>query len=162
MAMYISARDLSLKRHIAREYINKVVSEEVIYYKISLSDTVYNIYGESKAKMYLQPVKLTCMVDRMPQTSEEVEYGTSTNRMMNFNFLKDDLIDLSLVPEKGDIITWNESYFEVDTVVEDQLLSGKDSNYSLSPGLEKYGASWSIICECHLAHVSRLNIIQAR
>lgn len=162
MAMYSGQRDTSFKRRINRSFINRTVSEEVIYYKLSLADTVYNIYGESKKKMYMQPVMLTCIVDRQPQTNEDADYGVNTNRLVNFNMLKDDLIDLHLVPEKGDIITWNEGYYEVDNIVEDQLLVGKDPNYSLEQGLEKFGASWSIICEAHLTHINRLNIVQSR
>lgn len=162
MAMYNSARDVSFKRKVARSFMGRTVSIEVLYYKLSLSDTVYDIYGDSKAKMYFDPVLLVCSLERNPQTSDDGEYGTSTSRLNNFAFLKDDLIDLNLVPEKGDIIMWNESPFEVDLAVEDQLLSGKDPNYSLEAGLEKFGASWSIICESHLAHINRLNIVESR
>ena len=161
-AMYGSIRDTSFKRRVARSFINRTVSEEVIYNKLSLPDTVYDIYGDSKAKMYLNPVMLTCIVDRQPQTNEDADYGTNTNRLVNFNFLKDDLIPLALVPEKGDIITWNESYFEVNNVVEDQLLVGKDDNYALENGLGNFGRSWSIICEAHLTHINRLNIVTSR
>jgi hypothetical protein len=162
MAMYGGPRDTSLKRRINRSFINRTVSEEVVYYKLSLADTVYDIYGDSKAKMYMNPILLTCIVDRQPQTNEDADYGVNTNRLVNFNILKDDLIDLVLVPEKGDIITWNESYYEVGNIVEDQLLVGKDPNYSLQSGLEKFGSSWSIICECHLTHINRLNLVESR
>lgn len=160
--MFGGARDISLKRTIARSFINKTVSQEVIYYKLSLSETTYDIYGDSKKKMYMQPTLITCIVNRQPQESDNIEMGVTTNRLIDFAFLKDDLIDINLVPEKGDIIVWNESYYEVDLPVENQLIVGKDSNYSLQSGLEEYGRSWSIICQCFLTSVNRLNIIEAR
>ena len=142
--------------------MQKIVSEEVLYYKLSLADTEYDSYGDAKIKMYLSPSLLVTTVMRNPQVNEDADYGTSTSRKNDFAFLKADLIDLMLVPEKGDIIVWNESYFEVDNIIEDQLLSGKDPRYSLQAGMEKFGSSWSIICEAHLAHVNRLNIVQSR
>jgi hypothetical protein len=162
MALYSRGRDMNFKLLVNRSFINNKVSTEVIYYKLSLEDTKFDIYGESKSKMYKQPVLTTCIVDRLPQTNNEEVYGSDTARNINFNFLKADLALLSLVPEKGDIITWNESYFEVGNTVEDQLLGGKDPNYALEPTLNEFGASLSIICECHLINVNRLNLVQAR
>jgi hypothetical protein len=162
MALYSSARDISFKRRVTRSFMRAIVSEECVYYKLSLADTVYDIYGDSKAKMYFSPVLLVCTIERNPQENENLDAGTTTNRLIDFAFLKDDLIDLSLVPEKGDIIMWNESYYEVDLPVEDQLLSGKDPNYALQAGLEKFGASWSIICQSHLTNINKLNIVQSR
>ena len=162
MAMYGGARDNAFKRLVARSFMQRTVSEEVIYYKFSLENTPVNVYGESKKKMYLSPMLLVCTVDRNPQTNSNEMYGQDTDRLINFSFLKDDLIDINLVPEKGDFITWNESYYEVDNVVEDQLLVGKDPSYSLESGLEQFGSSWSITCETHLTNLNRLNIVQAR
>ena len=162
MALYSRGRDVNFKLLVNRSFIRAKVSTEVIYYKLSLEDTKYNLYGESKEKMYLQPVLTTCIVDRLPQGNNEEIYGSDSTRNMNFNFLKADLAELGVVPEKGDVITWNESYFEVGNVIEDQLLGGKDPNYALEPTLNEFGASLSIICECHLINVNKLNIIQAR
>ena len=160
--MYNRARDISLKRRVARSFMRRTVSLEVVYYKLSLQDTVYDLYGDSKAKMYMTPIMLVCSLERNPQTGDDGDWGTSTSRLNNFAFLKDDLRDLNLVPEKGDIIEWDNSFYEVDVVVEDQLLSGNDPDYALETSLNDYGSSWSIVCETHLAQVNRLNIVQSR
>ena len=81
---------------------------------------------------------------------------------MVFQFLKPDLILLDLIPEIGDVIMWNESYFEVDVAIEDQLFVGKDPNFAIAASNQNYGMSLSIICECHLTHVNRLNIVGSR
>lgn len=162
MPLYGGARDQSFKRRVNRSFMNRTVGQEVLYYKLSLADTVVNIYGESKSKMYYQPILVTCSVDRQPQTSTDIEAGPNTDRQVSFNFLRDDLIALNLLPEKGDVIVWNESYYEVDLPVEDQLLVGKDPDYSLQSGLEKFGNSLSIMCQSHLTNVNRLNLVKVR
>jgi len=162
MALYGRLKDSAFIRRVNRDFINRVVGEEVGYYKLSLSDTTVDIYGESSNKMYFNPILLTCIVQRNPQSNVQESYGNSTDRQIDFAFLKPDLIPIGLVPEKGDIIMWNESYYEVEIPIEDQLFVGKDPNYALTTSNQNYGMSLSIICQCHLTHVNRLNIIQSR
>jgi hypothetical protein len=162
MPLYGGSRDQSFKRRVNRSFMNRTVGQEVLYYKLSLKDTVVNIYGESKNKMYYQPILVTCRIDRQPQTADEADYGPTTERVVDFNFLRDDLIQINLVPEKGDIILWDEAYYEVNNTIEDQLLVGKDPDHSLQSGMEKFGNSLSIICKSQLTRVNKLNLVKVR
>jgi hypothetical protein len=119
------------------------------------------MYGESKNKMYNQPILIACLHTLDPQTSEDDTYGKSIAQTTEFRFLRDDLIDINLVAEAGDIICWLESYYEVDLVTETQFIMGKVPEYSLESDLEKYGESWSIICKTHLTGVNKLNITKS-
>lgn len=157
-ALYGGPRARSFFRHHNRQLLNRIVAEEVLYYKLSLKETKQNIYGESKDKVYYQPILLTCFYEVQDQTSEDAEYGKSRAQIVNFRFLRDDLIDLTLLPEAGDIIGWQESYYEVDLVIENQRVVGKNPEYSLQSDLEKYGESWSMICRSHLTNLNKLNI----
>jgi hypothetical protein len=160
MALFGGIRARSFFRHHNRQLLNRIISQEVLYYKLSLAETKHNIYGESKTKMYYQPILITCLYEVSEQTSEDAEYGKSRAQIVNFRFLRDDLIDLQLVPEPGDIIGWQESYYEVDLITENQRFMGKNPEYSLQSDLEKYGESWSMICRSHLTNVNKLNIIK--
>lgn len=159
-ALFGGPRARSFFRHHSRQIVNRIVAEEVLYYKLSISETRYNLYGESKNKMYKQPILIACFYAVQDQTSEDDTYGKSRAQQVDFRFLRDDLIDLNLVPEPGDIVCWQESYYEVDLVVENQRVMGKNPEYSLEADLEKYGESWSMICKSHLTAVNKLNIIQ--
>jgi hypothetical protein len=162
MALFGGPRARSFFRHHNRQLLNRVIAQEVLYYKLSLKETEVNIYGESKNKMYYQPILLTCLIEAQEQTSEDADYGKSRTQLNNFRFLRDDLIDLNLYPEAGDIIIWQESYYEVDLIVENQRVMGKNPEYSLQADLEKYGESWSMICRAHLTGVNKLNIIKSQ
>lgn len=161
MALFGGFRARSLFRHHSRQLMNRIIAEEVLYYKLSIKETAYNIYGESKNKMYYQPILTTCLYQVQDQVSEDAEFGKSRAQLVDFRFLRDDLIDLQLVPEAGDIIYWQESYYEVDLVVENQRVMGKNPEYSLQSDLQKYGESWSMICKSHLTNVNKLNIIKS-
>lgn len=161
MALYGGIRARSFFRHHSRQLVNRIIAEEVLYYKLSLSETKYNIYGESKNKMYQQPLLVACLYLVQEQTSDDATYGKSKAQLADFRFLRDDLIDINLVPEAGDIIYWQESYYEVDLVVENQRVMGKNPEYSLQSDLEKYGESWSMICKTHLTGLNKLNIVKS-
>lgn len=160
-ALFGGPRARSFFRHHNRQLLNRIIAQEVLYYKFSLKETQVNLYGESKNKMYYQPILLTCLLEAQEQVSEDAEYGKGRNQQINFRFLRDDLIDLNLYPEAGDIIVWQESYYEVDLVTENQRVMGKNPEYSLQSDLQKYGESWSMICRTHLTGVNKLNIIKS-
>lgn len=163
MALFGSSRDLSFFRIISKEFVDRIVSEEVGYYKLSLAETQTNIYGESKNKMYYNPVLLTCLWEPQDQnTDDSKQYGSDRSQLIDFKFLRYDLIQLNLLPEPGDIILWQENYYEVDAIIENQRIVGKNPEYGLEMDLKNFGDSWSIICRSHLTRLNKLNIVKSR
>jgi len=161
-ALYGGPKARSFFRHHNRQLLNKIIAQEVLYYKISIKESATNIYGESLNKMYFNPVLLTCLCESQEQQADDEDYGKNISRNVNFRFLRDELINLNLLPEAGDIVCWQEGYYEVDLVVENQRVMGKTPEYSLESDLQKYGESWSMICQSHLTSVNKLNIIKSR
>ena len=86
------------------------------------------------------------------------DFGPDLNRDASFAFLRQDLVDTSVVPEVGDIVMWHEDYYEVDTVRENQLFLGKDNNYNLTDYGSQFGASVSIIVDTHMTRRERTGI----
>jgi hypothetical protein len=168
MALFGGARDISLFRHLNRELLGDIITQQIAYYKFVLNKTKANIYGEAvDGKFFQEPVLLNCLINRSNQEAKADDMGIDISQLKSFYFLKDDLIDASLVPEIGDIIMEQESYFEVDTLISNQMFVGKDPNYPyslnpLNPGLENFGSSWSILCECHLVPGDKVGITKKR
>ena len=68
MALYGSQRDFSLIRHINRELIGDIMSQQCAYYKLRLEETKVNLYGEAAgAKYYHAPVLLSAIIDHMDE-----------------------------------------------------------------------------------------------
>ena len=163
MSIFGYRKDFNLFRGVARELISSVAEQVVGYYKISLESTSTNIYGESSDKVYKDPIKLNCLITRGNQVISANDFGQDLTRDASFAFLKDDMIDRSFMAEVGDIIFWQNDYYEVDTVRENQLFFGKDSDYNVIEDYHsKYGASVSVICDAHLTRVDKLGIEEAR
>ena len=161
MSIFGSQRDFALIRKMNRSLLQNIIEQEVGYYKISLEDTQANIYGEALQKVFNDPILLSCLITRGDQVISMDDFGPDLQRELSFAFLRDDLADLQLVPEVGDIIMLNESYYEVDLVKENQFFFGKDNNYNYGRSAD-YGASISIVCTAHLTRADKLGITQVR
>lgn len=161
MSIFGSQNDFALIKKMNRALLRDIIEQEVGYYKISLEETQSSIYGESTEKVYLPPVLMQCLITRNDQVYTVDDFGPDLTRTLSFAFLREDLVDASLLPEVGDIIMLNENYYEVDIVRENQFFFGKDNNYNYGRSGD-HGASISIVCDAHLTRADKLNITQIR
>ena len=195
MALYGEARDISFFRHVNRELMGNIISEQVVYYKYKLAETKTNMYGEaSEGRNFMAPVTLNALIERSEQEYPESDLGVDFDWNIIFKFLRDDLLNKNpetdnlttnvygadLVPEVGDIIMYNNGYYEVDNTNANQFFVGKNPDYPYNDdtdnnplskqntpenpawNLGNFGYSVSIICKTHYAPVDRINIIKER
>ena len=162
MALYGRSKDVLLFQGLNTELLHRIIEQQVGYYKPVLDNTPSNIYGEAQNKTWLGPVLIKCLLDRNDQTSQNDDFGVDINRPLTVRFFRKDLVDANVVPEIGDAILWNEDYYEVDNVIENQLFVGKDPSYPYSDTVDDFGSSLSIILECHYTRPERLGIKEER
>lgn len=168
MALFGSSRDISMFRKINRELLGDIITQQCAVYKFRLEETNINIYGEAAEEKYYEgPTLVNCLIERPDPTYTETEMGPDYTRQVNFRFLRDDLVDASLLLEVGDIFLYEELYFEVHSVMDNQLFVGKDPDYPnetnpLNPGLANFGTNVSIICSTHQIPADRVGITKER
>ena len=162
MSLFGGSRDISLFNSLSKEIINDIIQTEVGYYKFVLEKTTANVYGETEGKMYYEPVRIACLMQREDQSWSSDDFGSDVTQTHNFRFLKTGLIEINLVPEVGDILLFKNNFYEVDSKVENQLILGKDPDYAISTGTVDFGNSHSIILTGHLSRVEKLNLIPLR
>jgi len=104
--LFGSNRDFDLLVNINRELIKDIIEQEILYHKLSLEDTDVNLYGESLQKSFWNAVKLNCLITRGDQVIDIQEFGPDLGREALFAFIRQDLVDVSVVPEVGDIVEW--------------------------------------------------------
>ena len=93
MALFGSARDASLIRHINNELIVNYIDVEIEFYKLVLAETRENLYGESDSKTYYNPMKIPCLVLKEEKTIIADDYGLDATRTGIFAFSRDYLKD---------------------------------------------------------------------
>jgi hypothetical protein len=196
MALYGGSRDVSMFRRVNRELMGNIISEEVIYYKYKVGATQTNMYGEAyEGRTFADPVMLFTLVEIGPQESPISDFGeVDFTWTLTFRFLRDDLLSklnpanqgqgfgtfqqnpavtygAELHPEVGDIIQYQNGYWEVDNTNSTQFFMGKDPEYPyydannqnpLNPGLENFGYNVEVRCDCHYVPSDRVNIILSR
>ena len=169
MAMFARQRDISLIRHLNREVMGNVITQQAAFYQYKLEETKVNIYGESAAeKFYNGPFLFNCLIDRQDEAFGENEEGIQFSQPINFYFLRDDLVDAQVEPEVGDIILYQEGYYGVDGTVANQYFSGKNPDYPnnnsdgtpnpLNPNLDLFGTNLSIICTTYYIPADKVAI----
>ena len=72
-----------------------------------------------------------------------------------------------VVPEVGDIVLYEEGYYEVDSIVSNQLFVGKDPLYPNAPNpietdLANFGYDVSFICKTHYVPADKVGITRER
>jgi len=154
--MFARQRDVSLVRHLNREVMGNVITQQCAIYQFKLEETKVNIYGEAAdEKFYNGPFLFNVLISRQDQQYPENEEGIQFEQSIDFYFLRDDLVDANVVPDVGDIILYQEGYYGVQSTVGNQYWSGKNPDYPnnnsdgtdnpLNPNLQLFGTNLSIL-----------------
>tara|TARA_Y100001938_G_C7882097_1_gene325505 strand:+ start:110 stop:595 length:486 start_codon:yes stop_codon:yes gene_type:complete len=137
---YYGAKDLATIEKFNRELLGEpnisddgIIDQFVILYRVSVYETETNMYGEaSEGKVYKQGVKLPCIVDAGDFDFNYDDFGPDNRQSVSFAFQRAYLVEVDLKPEIGDIMQWNDGYFEVDKFNENQLIGGNfDNSHSI-------------------------------
>ena len=65
MALYGTQRDISLFRHLNRELMGDIITQQCAFYKFKIEETKVNLYGEAaEEKYYMGPVLRNCLIER--------------------------------------------------------------------------------------------------
>ena len=173
MALFGGARDISMFRGLNRELMGDIIVQECAVYKFKLEETNVNIYGEAaEEKYYEAPVLFNVLIDRQDQNYPESDIGINFEWGITFKFLRDDLVDAEVVPQLGDIIWYENGYYEIGDLIVNQQFVGKDPDYpnkddrGINPlgnyDLQNFGYEVSIIAETNYVPADKVGISQER
>ena len=91
MALFGGSRDISLFNSISKELINDIIQTEIGYYKFVLEKTTSNVYGESMGKMYYEPVRIACLIQREDQSWSSDDFGYDLDLKLTIRFLSNQI-----------------------------------------------------------------------
>jgi hypothetical protein len=146
MPKFLQTRDIEFFKGIARELVDDVIQNTIVLFKINMNETKVNIYGESLNKTWYPGVELFALVDKEPESVRYEGFGSETDQNVTFKLDRWMLEERGIYPEIGDVISWNEGYFEIDNTNEIQLVGGQTYN------------NFSVVCQTFMVSKSNLNI----
>jgi hypothetical protein len=150
MPKFISPRDVAFFRGLARELVDVVIQNTCVLFKINLNETKVNLYGESVNKTWHPGVELYVLIDKEPENVVYEGFGPDNSQNITFKFDRELCQERNAYPEIGDIIYFDESYYEIDNTNEVQFIGGM-------PGIDSE-KNWSIVCSTFMVSKSNLNI----
>ena len=127
---FIPEKEISLIDSMNEELIDDVIGQSVDIYKVSIDNTESNIYGESITKYYDVGFRVNCLIlYNEPEIINQEEFGPDLNTSIEMYFQRENLSSgsLNFYPEMGDIVDWNEFYWEINGTSEPQLFAGHPS-----------------------------------
>jgi hypothetical protein len=148
---YFSSRDLRMVAQFNAELMGDIIENIVQLYKICPNETKTNIYGETSAesgKWYFPAIQISALVERSDMEAEYEDFGPNRSQNYVFKMREKMLQQLQFYPEIGDVFFFNDRYYEIDNVVQEQLLGGQPDK------------SHSIICNTHYTKYTSLNIAE--
>lgn len=148
---FFSQRDLNMINSLNGELMGDIIENIIDIFKISPSETKTNIYGETAAetgKWYFPAIKISALVERADMATSYDDFGPNRNQDYVFKMREKMMRQLEFYPEIGDIVFFNDRYYEINSVISEQLLGGQsDKNHS-------------IICNAHYTKYTSLNILE--
>ena len=160
MAIFGGMRDAKFLAAINSELINAIIDTEIEFYKLIVERSASNLYGESESKSYYDSILIPCVITKEGKTATMDDYGHSYTRTAQFAISRDILERASFYPEVGDIVFWNNEYYELDNVDANQYFAGK--NPDTWPNGSSHGYSVSIICNAHATRQTPWGITNLR
>jgi len=148
---YFSARDLKMVAQFNAELMGDIIENIIQIYKICPNETKTNIYGETSSesgKWYLPAIQISALIERSDMEAEYDDFGPNRRQDYIFKMREEMLKQLQFYPEIGDVVFFNDRYYEIDNVVQEQLLGGQPDK------------SHSIICNTHYTKYTSLNIME--
>jgi len=148
---YFSPRDINVLSSLNVELMGDIIECVVQVFKIATYETNTNIYGESssdKGKVFYSGIDLSCLVQREDINTENQGYGPDRKQDIVYRFRERDCITTNYFPEIGDLILYNQRYYEIDNVIQEQFLGGHPDK------------SLSLIVNTHYTRLSKLNLVE--
>ena len=145
---FIPQKEIDLIDSMNEELIDEIIGQSVDIYKVSIDNTDENIYGESTTKYYEVGFRVNCLILKNEPEITQDEFGADENADIEMYFQRNNLSSgsLNFYPEMGDIVDWNDHYWEINGTTEPQLIAGH-------PGYKH-----SIVATAHRARLSSLQI----
>jgi hypothetical protein len=122
---FIGQKELAFISAINKEFIQKVVDQEVYYYEILVEKTNRNsLYNEALTKTYAAPVKANCLLYYQNTTEQIGSLPPDAKFPLDVYFHVGELQERNLLPKMGDFLQFGQVMYEIYSVTQPQIVYG--------------------------------------
>lgn len=146
-SLFFGLREYKFFNDISQELIEVVVKQKCLYYATEEKlMTAHWLYGETKNKVYRDPVSLYARIMYQEPQFTTGQFGSDRKYQIDIYFQKEVLKrELGMNARVGDFIEWDNKFFEILSVIEPQIVVG----------LPEF--KMAIICNCESVRLGTFN-----
>lgn len=149
MPKFLSERDINFFHGLNLELVDEIIETPVIFYVLIHDKQTLNLYRESTNKLFEPGIKINALIQHDDEiTTTDSDAGTSIEQNILAAFYRNSLKELDFYPNWGDVIKWNNAYFEVNGIIDNQLLGSR------------IGLPHSVLVSAHMIDRSSINVRQ--
>lgn len=145
MPKFVSPRDYKYIKSINSELINDVIETPVILFAVDTDFTTSNMYNESLGKVFKPGVLTNALILHEDQITTTEDFANITQNIV-ISWSRIHLEEVNFYPENGDYLRYNNTYYELTQIIDNQFVAGNTE------------FSNSIIGNASLVNASVLNI----
>lgn len=125
-SLFFGLREYKFFNDISQELIEVVVKQKLRYY--AAEEKLMNahwLYGETKNKVYRDPVELYARIMYQEPQFTTGQFGSDRKYQIDVYFQREVLQrDLGMNARVGDFVEWDNKFFEILSVIEPQIVDG--------------------------------------
>ena len=146
MSKFVTDRDVGFFKGINQEIIDDIIETGIIFFSLVPEKQNENIYGEATDKIYEPGIHVNALIQHDDETTEDDSMISNVYQNILAAFYRNTLKEKDFYPERGDIVKYYNTYYEIQNVIDNQLLAGRIS------------LPHSIICTATMINKSAINV----
>lgn len=125
--LFTGKREQDFQKQIVMELTERVIGTQIAYYPLDIEHSNYHkLYGECQEKIYLPPIQIYCLIDQKDFETVTDQYGVDRIQNVTFHLHSRRLTeDKDLQVQEGDIIQYNDQFYEIFEINDAQLVYGQ-------------------------------------
>ena len=124
--LFITEREINFINDLAKEIVKDVIGQVIYYFPISVAKSrVHDVYEESPEKIFENPIEIDALVKYTPQEIRANKFGSEEYYSIEAYVQQRDLLDKGIEILEGDFFSYGETFFEVVTVPDSNIIYGE-------------------------------------
>lgn len=124
--LFVTSREIDFFNHVAKELIQRVVSQRIIYYSVSEEHTkTHRLYDEAIRKTVFTPVEINALVLYKDPVQTSTQFTVDTIYSIEVYFHIHELKERNIIPREGDFLKFGHTVYEIEKLTRPQIVYGQ-------------------------------------
>ncbi len=144
--LFIGQKEIQFVNDIGKEFVSDAVGQFILYIPVStLLSAVHPVYDEAPEKIFDNPIKIPALVGQPEWVSKNTAFGPQLECSIEVLVQVKDLDDKKITPSEGDMFMFDDTVYEILTMV----------NTNNIFGMAEYDLAWKLTAKS--ARLSQLD-----